>query len=409
MPVPVPAPLDRHLISDPSLSTVADKVERGERLTQQDGVTLFESPDIIGVGHMADAVNRAKNGVQVTFAANHHINPTNICTLRKTCVFCSYARLPKEEGAYRYTMEQVYAEAATANTTMTREFHIVGGLDMKAGLDYYREMFRGLKERFPHVHIKALTAVEVAHVARISKLSVRDTLIALREAGLDTMPGGGAEVFSPGVRATIADKKLSGQEYINVHREAHKLGIRSNTTMLYGHVETYADRMEHLSMIRDLQDDTNGFLAYIPLAYHPDNNELGETLHRTGTATSGFDDLKNLAVGRLFLDNFQHIKTHWIMVTPFVSQMSLAFGVNDLEGTVVREKIYHEAGAHTSQRMTLEQIIRLIRGAKRVPAERDSFYNILRTFDDVVLPMGGSPIGVPSANGTAQAHSAAVA
>jgi aminodeoxyfutalosine synthase len=376
------AQLDRRLISDSALLTLADKVEGGERLTVADGVQLFASHDLIGIGHMADAVNRAKHGLTVTFAANQHINPTNICTLRKTCVFCSYARLPKEEGAYRYTMEQVYAEAATANSTLTREFHIVGGLDMKAGLAYYSEMFRGLKERHPHVHIKALTAVEIAHIARIEKMSIRDTLIALREAGLDTMPGGGAEVFSPGVRATIADKKLSGEEYINVHREAHTLGIRSNSTMLYGHVETYEDRIAHLSMLRDLQDETHGFLAYIPLAYHPDNNELGETLHRTGIATTGFDDLKNLAVGRLFLDNFDHIKSHWIMVTPFVSQTSLSFGVNDLEGTVVREKIYHEAGAHTAQAMTLDQLLRLIRGARRVPAERDSFYNILRTFDD---------------------------
>jgi aminodeoxyfutalosine synthase len=393
--VPVPVQLDRRLVSDPSLQSIADRVERGERLTTADGVALFASPDLLGIGHMADAVNRAMHGDRVTFAANHHINPTNICTLRKTCVFCSYARLPKEDGAYRYTMEQVYAEAATSNSTLTREFHIVGGLDMKAGLAYYTEMFRGLKERFPHVHIKALTAVEIAHIARIDKLSVRDTLIALREAGLDTMPGGGAEVFSPGVRATIADKKLSGEEYINVHRTAHELGIRTNCTMLYGHVETYEDRIAHLTMLRDLQDETGGYLAYIPLAYHPDNNELGETLHRTGTATAGHDDLKNLAVGRLFLDNFQHIKSHWIMVTPAVSQIGLSFGVNDLEGTVVREKIYHEAGAHTTQSMTLDAILKLIRGARRVPAERDSFYNILRTFDDV--PPRGLDAAAPDA------------
>jgi aminodeoxyfutalosine synthase len=380
--VPAPIALDRTLISDPALLAVADKIERGVRITQAEGVTLFATNDLIGLGHMADRVNQAKHGKRVTFAANHHINPTNICTLRKTCVFCSYARLPKEDGAYRYTMEQVWAEAAAANSTMTREFHIVGGLDMKAGLAYYTEMFRGLKERHPQVHIKALTAVEIAHIARIDKMSIRETLIALREAGLDTMPGGGAEVFSPGVRATIADKKLSGEEYINVHREAHQLGIRSNSTMLYGHVETLEDRMNHLAMLRDLQDETGGFLAYIPLAYHPDNNELGVTLERTGTATSGFDDLKNLAVGRLFLDNFDHIKSHWIMVTPFMSQASLAFGVNDLEGTVVREKIYHEAGAHTAQAMTLDQILRLIRGAGREPAERDSFYRVLRTFEE---------------------------
>jgi len=380
--VPAPVALDRTLISDPALAPIADKIERGERITQEEGVTLFATNDLIGLGHMADRVNQAKHGKRVTFAANQHINPTNICTLRKTCVFCSYARLPKEDGAYRYTMDQVWAEAAAANSTMTREFHIVGGLDMKAGLAYYSEMFRGLKERHPQVHIKALTAVEIAHIARIEKMSIRETLIALREAGLDTMPGGGAEVFSPGVRATIADKKLSGEEYINVHREAHQLGIRSNSTMLYGHVESFEDRMNHLAMLRDLQDETGGFLAYIPLAYHPDNNELGATLERTGTATSGFDDLKNLAVGRLFLDNFEHIKSHWIMVTPFMSQASLAFGVNDLEGTVVREKIYHEAGAHTAQAMTLDQILRLIRGAGREPAERDSFYRVIRTFDD---------------------------
>jgi aminodeoxyfutalosine synthase len=382
---------DRSRISDPALHAIADRVMAGERLTPTDGVALFRTPDLLGLGTLADAMNRAKHGDRVTFAANQHINPTNVCILRATCVFCSYARLPKEDGAYRYTMDQIWAEAAHATGAMTREFHIVGGLDMKAGLAYYTEMFRGLKARHPQVHIKALTAVEIAHIARIEKMSVHDVLVALREAGLDTMPGGGAEVFSPGVRATIADKKLSGEEYINVHREAHALGIRSNCTMLYGHVETYEDRMAHLQMLRDLQDETGGFLAYIPLAYHPDNNELGETLHRTGTATTGFDDLKNLAVGRLFLDNFDHIKSHWIMVTTFQSQISLAFGVNDLEGTVVREKIYHEAGAHTAQAMTLDGLIRLIRGAKRVPVERDSFYNVLRTFDDYVPASAPAP------------------
>jgi aminodeoxyfutalosine synthase len=278
-------------------------------------------------------------------------------------------------------MEQVYAEAESASQGMTREFHIVGGLDMKAGLAYYSEMFRGLKARHPRVHIKALTAVEIAHIARIEKMSIHDVLVSLREAGLDTLPGGGAEVFGRGVRATIAAKKLAAEDWIGVHRTAHQLGIRSNCTMLYGHVETLEDRVEHLSMLRDLQDETGGFLAYIPLAYHPDHNELGVTLGRQGTATSGFDDLKNLAVGRLFLDNFAHVKTHWIMVTPFLSQTALAFGVDDLEGTVVREKIYHEAGAHTAQGMSLAEILRLIRGAGKVPAERDSFYNVLRTFD----------------------------
>jgi aminodeoxyfutalosine synthase len=243
-------------------------------------------------------------------------------------------------------------------------------------------MFRGLKERFPHVHIKALTAVEIAHIARIEKMSVDDVLTRLREAGLDTLPGGGAEVFGHGVRATIAEKKLAAEDWIDVHRRAHTLGIRSNCTMLYGHVETIDDRIEHLTMLRDLQEETGGFLTYIPLAYHPDNNELGEQLGRTGTATTGYDDLRNLAVGRLFLDNIPHIKSHWIMVTPFLSQVALHFGVNDLEGTVVREKIYHEAGARTAQGMALEDVLRLIRGAGKTPVERDSLYHVVRTFDD---------------------------
>ena len=380
--MPTAVSFDRSRISDPALHAIADRVLAGERLTSDDGIALFRTADLLGLGTLADAVNRAKHGDRVTFAANQHINPTNVCILRATCVFCSYARLPKEEGAYRYTMDQVWAEAEQAPGTMTREFHIVGGLDMKAGLAYYTEMFRGLKSRHPQVHIKALTAVEIAHIARIEKMSVRDVLVALRDAGLDTMPGGGAEVFSPGVRATIADRKLAGSEWIDVHRVAHGLGIRTNCTMLYGHVETVEDRIHHLGMLRDLQDETGGFLAYIPLAYHPDNNELGAELGRQGTATTGIDDLKNLAVGRLFLDNFDHVKSHWIMVTPALSQLSLHFGVNDLEGTVVREKIYHEAGAHTAQAMSLDELLRIIRGAGKHPAERDSFYNILRAFDD---------------------------
>jgi aminodeoxyfutalosine synthase len=377
--MPVPANVSFARLNDPALRTIGAKVASGARLSAADGLTLFETPDILGVGHLANAANEAKHGIVVYFAANQHINPTNVCILRKTCVFCSYARLPKEAGAYRYTMDQVYAEAAA--NPYVREFHIVGGLDMGAGLEYYAEMFRGLKQRHPDVHIKALTAVEIAHIARIEKMSNRDVLVALRDAGLDTLPGGGAEVFSKGVRATIAEKKLNAEDWIEVHRVAHGLGIRTNATMLYGHVESHEDRIEHLAMLRDLQDETGGFLTYIPLAYHPDNNELGATLGRQGTATTGFDDLRNVAVGRLFLDNFDHVKTHWIMVTPFLSQIALSWGVNDLEGTVVREKIYHEAGAHTAQGLALDDLLALIRGAGRVPVERDSLYNTLRTFD----------------------------
>lgn len=394
--MPHAVPFDIARLQDPALRPIGEKLVRGERLSSADALTLFRTPDLLGLGAMADAANRAKHGDRVTFASNQHINPTNICVLRKTCVFCGYARLPKEEGAYRYSLEQVLAESDRADGTITREFHIVGGLDMQAGLAYYQEMFRALKARHPQVHIKALTAVEIAHIARIEKMSRADVLVALREAGLDTLPGGGAETFSAAVREQIADKKLGGADYIDVHRTAHQLGIRSNCTMLYGHVETFEDRVQHLTMLRDLQDETGGFLAYIPLAYHPDDNELGSTLGRTGTSTTGFDDLRNLAVGRLYLDNFEHIKSHWIMVGQSVSQVSLHFGVNDIEGTVVREKIYHAVGAHTPQGMTLPQLLTLIRGAGKQPAERDSFYTILREF-----PEGETGADAPTADALA--------
>ena len=371
-------------IADPAVRAIAERVAEGRRLDGRDAAALYRTPDLTGLGLLADAVNRAKHGDIVTFASNQHINPTNICTLRTTCVFCGYARLPKEAGAYRYTLEQVLEEARTGNQGMTKEFHIVGALDMKAGLEYYTTMFRALKAELPHVHIKALTAVEIAHIARIEKRSWAEVLTELKAAGLDTMPGGGAETFSAAVREEIANKKLGAADYIGVHRTAHGLGIRSNCTMLYGHVETIQDRVEHLQMLRDLQDETGGFLAFIPLAYHPDDNELGARLGRRGTATSGVEDLKMLAVGRLFLDNFAHVKSHWIMVGTALSQIALHYGVNDLEGTVVREKIYHAVGAKTQQAMSLPELLGLIRGAGKIPAERDSFYNVIRTFDDAV-------------------------
>ncbi len=380
MLMPLAVPFDTSRLRDKALVPIAEKLVAGKRLDAADGALLFRSPDVLGVGAMADAVNRARHGDLVTFAANQHINPTNVCTLRTTCKFCGFARLPKEDGAYRYTIEQVLEESDRANGTLTREFHIVGGLDMKTGLDYYATMFRELKKRHPQVHIKALTATEIAHIARIDKMSRRDVLIALKEAGLDTLPGGGAETFGAAVRDVIAKKKLGGGDFLDIHRTAHSLGIRSNCTMLYGHVESIEDRMEHLSMLRELQDETGGFLAYIPLSYHPDGNELGRTLGREGTSSTGADDLRNLAVGRLFLDNFDHIKSHWVMVTAPITQLSLHFGVNDIEGTVVREKIYHSVGAHTPQGMTLSDLLKLIRGAGKRPAERDSFYNVLREF-----------------------------
>jgi aminodeoxyfutalosine synthase len=369
---------------DARLRPVADRVLAGERLTPADGLILYETNDILSLGELAAWANDRRNGDRVFFSANQHINPTNVCVLRNTCVFCSYARLPKEDGAYTRTLDEVYHEAEQARGGPTREFHIVGGLHPKLRLTYYTDMIRGLRERFPEIHIKALTAVEIAHLARIEKSTVRAVLLALKEAGLTSMPGGGAEVFSTAVRATIAERKLTGAEWIAVHREAHALGIPTNCTMLYGHVETAADRIEHLTMLRSLQDDTGGFLTYIPLAYHTENNELGEALGRVGSATTGYEDLKSIAVGRLFLDNIPHVKTHWPMVTPFMSQVVLGFGCDYLEGTVVYERIYHEAGARTAMHMPYGELVRLVRGAGKRPVERDSLYRPVReTFDDL--------------------------
>lgn len=371
-------------LQDPALRPVARRVLDGERLSAADAIALYESHDLLGIGRLADHANQRRNGDRVFFSANQHINPTNVCILRNTCVFCSFARMPKEDGSYTRSLEEVYHEAEQARGMPTREFHIVGGLHPKLRLSYYTDMIRGLKERHPGVHIKALTAVEIAHLARIEKCSVREVLIAMREAGLTSLPGGGAEVFSTAVRATIAERKLTGEEWLAVHREAHALGIRSNCTMLYGHVESAADRVQHLQALRDLQDDTGGFLTYIPLAYHPENNELGEELGRVGSATTGYEDLKNIAVGRLFLDNIPHVKTHWPMVTPFMSQVALHFGCDDVEGTVVYERIYHEAGATTEMHMPYLGLVGLIRGAGKRPVERDSLYQVVReAFDDL--------------------------
>src|SRR3954464_3566869 len=375
--------LDLTRLRDPLLHPIGEKVAAGERLEADDGLTLYATSDLLGLGMLADFANRRLNGDRVFFSANQHINPTNVCILRNTCTFCSFARMPKEEGSYTRSLEEVFHEAEQATGMPTSEFNIVGGLHPKLRLSYYTDMIRGLKERHPQVHVKALTAVEIAHLARIEKISERDVLVAMKEAGLTSLPGGGAEVFSTAVRASIAERKLTGQEWLRVHRVAHELGIPTNCTMLYGHVETAQDRIDHLGMLRELQEDTGGFLTYIPLAYHPDHNELGEEMGRVGTATTGYEDLKNIAVGRLFLDNIPHVKTHWPMVTPFLSQIALSFGCDDVEGTVVYERIYHEAGAHTDMGLPYMDLVRLIGGAGKRPVERDSLHQALREqFDD---------------------------
>ena len=391
--------LDIASLEDPALRPIAERVVAGRRLDADDARILYGTADLLGLGLLADAANQRRNGDRVYFSANQHINPTNICILRNTCTFCSFARMPKEDGGYTRSLDEVFAEAAQAEGSPTREFHIVGGLHPKLRLAYYTDMIRGLKERHPGVHVKALTAVEIAHLARIERTTEREVLLAMKEAGLTSLPGGGAEVFSTAVRATIAERKLTGTEWLRVHRVAHELGIPTNCTMLYGHVETIDDRIEHLSMLRELQDETGGFLTYIPLAYHTENNELGAELGRVGTATTGYEDLKAIAVGRLFLDNIPHVKTHWPMVTPFISQIALSFGCDDVEGTVVFERIYHQAGARTQMHMHYGELVGLIRGAGKRPVERDSLYATVReTFDDLTPPPAPRPRSLPVVN-----------
>jgi aminodeoxyfutalosine synthase len=258
------------------------------------------------------------------------------------------------------------------------EFHIVGGLHPDLSFDYFLELIRGLKQRFSSVHLKAFTMVEVGYFARIAKLSVRDTLLKMKEAGVDSLPGGGAEIFHPRVRKIICDHKVSGQMWLNIARQAHEIGLRSNATMLYGHVETEEERVDHLLKLRELQDETRGFVTFIPLAFHPDNTGLSHIPKPTGYA-----DLRNIAVARLLLDNFDHIKAYWIMLTPSIAQIALRFGANDLDGTVVEEKIYHDAGAKTSEFTSRGELERLIRAAGREPVERDTLY---RAVDRSKLP-----------------------
>src|SRR5579872_7019374 len=355
-------------LADSRLEPIAQKVMAGARLTSEDGLALFESHDLLGVGWLANYVREKRHGNVCYFNMNRHINPTNVCVAH--CKLCAFGRSPDAPGAYTFALDEIYARAAEGVAEGATEFHIVGGLHPDLPFDYYLEMIRGLKQRFPQVHLKAFTMVEVGYYARISKLSVRDTLLAMKDAGVDSLPGGGAEIFNPRVRKIICDHKTSGRMWLDIARTAHEIGLRSNATMLYGHIETPEERVEHLLLLRDLQDRTKGFQTFIPLAFHPDNTALAHLPKPTG-----FDDLKTIAISRLLLDNFDHIKAYWIMLTPKIAQIALRFGADDIDGTVIEEKIYHDAGATTPQHMTRAGLERLIRAAGRVPFERDTMYN----------------------------------
>jgi aminodeoxyfutalosine synthase len=355
-------------INDPRLDPVAAKAIAGERLSAEDGLALFESHDLLALGWLANYVREKRHGNVCYFNVNRHINPTNVCVAH--CKLCAFGRSPEAPGAYTFALEEIYQRAAQGVAEGATEFHIVGGLHPDLPFEYYLDLIRGLKKRFPHVHLKAFTAVEVHYYSRLAKISLRDVLVKMKEAGVDSLPGGGAEIFHPRVRRIICDHKVSGQMWLQIARTAHELGMRSNATMLYGHVETNEERVDHLLRLRELQDKTHGFQTFIPLAFHPANTPLS---HLPGP--TGLDDLKTIAVSRLLLDNFDHIKAYWIMLTPRIAQVALRFGADDLDGTVVEEKIYHDAGATTPEHLTRSELERLILAAGRVPVERDTLYN----------------------------------
>jgi aminodeoxyfutalosine synthase len=351
------------------------KVDGGGRLSLEDGVALLESRDLLRVGAMADQARRNRAGDDVYFINNRHINHTNVCGNR--CKFCAFSAVEGAEDAYTLTLEEVLVRARGSLADGISELHIVGGEHPSLPYEYYLEMIAALHELDPAVHIQAFTASEIAFFARRSGQTVREVLLQMKEAGLGSLPGGGAEIFSERVRGQVCSRKISGEGWLDVMRTAHEVGVRSNATMLYGHVETHRERIEHLLKLRELQDDTGGFGSFIPLSFHPANTELE---HLKGP--TGYDDLMMLAVSRLMLDNFRNIKAFWIMTGVKLAQISLHFGVNDIDGTVVEEKITHAAGADTSESMTKTELIHLIRDAGRVPVERDTLYNVIRRYED---------------------------
>jgi aminodeoxyfutalosine synthase len=355
-------------ITDQRLKPIAKKVLAGERLSMEDGIALYRSPDLLAVGWLANYVREKRHGNITYYNINRHINPTNVCVAH--CKLCAFGRDPNAPGAYTFALEEIYERAEQGVREGATEFHIVGGLHPDLSFDHYLVMVRGLKQRCPTVHIKAFTMVEVHYFSRIAKLSIEEVLRKMKEAGVDSCPGGGAEIFHPRVRKIICDHKTSGQMWLNTAKKAHEAGLRSNATMLYGHVETEEERVDHLIKLRELQDETHGFVTFIPLAFHPDNTALSHIPKPTG-----YDDLRNIAVARLLLDNFDHIKAYWIMLSPSMAQIAQRFGANDLDGTVAEEKIYHDAGAKTSEFTPHAELERLIRAAGRVPVERDTQYH----------------------------------
>ena len=359
---------------DRRMAEIVDKVMSGKRLSFEDGVFLYKSDDILTIGQLADVVNQRKNGKKVYFIENMSLYFTNVCEAH--CSFCHFRRDPDEEGAYTLTPEQMFEYIDQHIHPGVREFHITGGHNPNVPFEYYVECIRALKKRYPSVTIKAYTAAEIDFFSRISGLSYREVLERLIDAGLETLTGGGAEILSAEYRKKMRVEKAGVEQYLEVHRTAHRLGMKTHTTMLYGPVESVEERVQHMLYLRELQDETGGFLVFIPLSMQPASPNA--SIRRRNSA---IEDLKAIAVSRLMLDNFPHIKAYFINIGTQLTQVALTMGASDAHGTIVRERISHSAGALTPAGITREDLIWLIKGAGRIPVERDTFYNEIRVYD----------------------------
>ncbi|MCE2806211.1 MAG: aminofutalosine synthase MqnE [Gemmataceae bacterium] len=349
------------------LGEIARKVERGDRLSREDGLLLERHGDINFLGELANLVRERKNGNVGWYNVNVHLNPTNVCAYR--CTFCAFRADLKDAKAYRMADDDIITRAREAKGRGCTEMHIVGGLHNKMPYEWYRDILTLVRGEYPRIHLKAYTAVEWDWFERITGKPVAELLGEFRDAGLGSLPGGGAEIFDPVVRGKICEHKADASSWLRVHEEAHRLGLRSNATMLYGHHEEAEHRIDHLLALRDLQDCTGGFQTFIPLAFHPDNTRMAHM-----PKPSGLMDLRVMAISRLMLDNFQHVKAYWIMLGIKTAQVALSYGADDIDGTVVHEKIYHEAGSDTPQELQIQEIRHLITEAGREPRERDTLY-----------------------------------
>lgn len=379
MPVAWEADLAESFAVHGDLTRIRRKIERNERLDREDGLALYASPDLAAIGQLANEASERKNGRRVTYIVNRHINYSNICGI--TCVFCAFGKRPGEADGYEFSMEEILARAGEAASAGATELHIVGGLHPTLPYDFYPEMLRAIKSRHPSLHLKAFTAVEIDYFATLSGKTLERVLLDLMDAGLDSLPGGGAEVFSERVRQKLFREKMGAERWLEVHDVAHRLGLRSNATLLYGHIERDDEKVDHLLRLREQQDRSRGFLTYIPLRFHPDNTPLEKLPEARGIRT-----LREIAVGRLLLDNFDHVKIYWIMAGLEVAQIALGYGADDFDGTVVEEKIYHMAGARTPEKLSEAELRSIITEAGKSPAKRDTLYRRVESSQGAITP-----------------------